>query len=46
MNIDGNQYYLNKFESYLANYTSAKNIVKLVYDKLNIDDKLNYVYRH
>jgi hypothetical protein len=39
--IDGNQYYLNKFEAYSANYTSAKNIVKLVYDKLNIDNKLN-----
>ncbi len=39
--IDGFQYYLNKYESYSANYTSAKNIVKLVYDKLNIDKKLN-----
>ena len=41
INIDGNQYYLNKFEAYSANYTSAKNIVKLIYDKLKIDNKLN-----
>jgi len=41
INIDGNQYYLNKFEAYSANYTSAKNIVKLVYDKLKVDNKLN-----
>jgi hypothetical protein len=39
--IDGNQYYLNKFEAYSANYISAKNIVKLVYDKLKVDNKLN-----
>jgi hypothetical protein len=29
INIDGDQYYLNKFEAFPANYTSAKNIVKL-----------------
>ena len=41
INIDGNQYYLNKFEAYSANYTSAKNIVKLVYNDLKVDNKLN-----
>ncbi len=44
--IDGFQYYLNKFEAYSANYVAAKNILKLIYNKLSIDNKLNNKYIH
>lgn len=39
--IDGNKYYLNKFVSYSANYINAKNIIKLLYCKIEIDNDLN-----
>ncbi len=44
--INGNQYYMKKYEAYSYNYTSAKNIVKLVYDKLNVDHWLDNKYIH
>lgn len=39
--IDGTKYYSNKYVPYSANYTSAKNIVKLTYGKIKIDNNLN-----
>jgi hypothetical protein len=39
--IDGNTYYLNKYISYSSNYINAKNIVKLLYCKIEIDEDLN-----
>jgi hypothetical protein len=39
--IDGKYYYLNKFDTYSANYNAAKNIVKALYGKIKTDDDLN-----
>ena len=41
LEIDGNTYYLNKFVTYSANYINAKNIIKLLYCKIEIDNDLN-----
>jgi len=39
--INGKYYYLNKFDTYSANYNAAKSISKLVYGKIKTDDDLN-----
>lgn len=41
LEIDGNTYYLNKFVTYSANYINAKNIIKTLYCKIEIDNDLN-----
>jgi hypothetical protein len=39
--IDGNIYYLNKYITYSSNYINAKNIIKTLYCKIEIDEDLN-----